>query len=135
VHEVGHLAPQGHLGGSMEDVAAMLIKSIRMFPYYPVREEISPREQNYERGLSARQGLSPSRSHPHQNSATGGQNMSNEHFTRQVLPRDETIDHVSMQALASFVILLAMSPVLLVLVVVSMTYLLSALIAVSGILG
>ena len=63
--------------------------------------------------------------------------MSNEPntFTRQVLLRDKTINHVSMQALASFVILLAMSPVLLVLVVVSMTYLLSALFAVSGILG
>jgi len=63
--------------------------------------------------------------------------MSNEPntFTRQVLLRDKTINHVSMQALASFVILLAMFPVLLVLVVVSMTYLLSALFAVSGILG
>ena len=63
--------------------------------------------------------------------------MSNEYntFTRQVLLRDKTINHVSMQALASFVILLAMSPLLLVLVVVSMTYLLSALLAVSGILG
>jgi len=63
--------------------------------------------------------------------------MSNEPntFTRQVLLRDKTINHVSMQGLASFVILLAMSPVLLVLVVVSMTYLLSALLAVSGILG
>ncbi len=63
--------------------------------------------------------------------------MSNEPntFTRQVLLRDKTINHVSMQALSSFVILLAMSPVLLVLVVVSMTYLLSALFAVSGILG
>ncbi len=59
--------------------------------------------------------------------------MSNEHFTRQVLPRDN--NHVSMHALANFVILLAMSPVLLVLVVVSMIYLLSALFAVSGILG
>ncbi len=48
---------------------------------------------------------------------------------------NKTINHVSVQALASFVILLAMSPVLLVLVVVSMTYLLSALFAVSGILG
>ncbi len=47
----------------------------------------------------------------------------------------QTINHVSMQGLASFVILLAMSPLLLVLVVVSMTYLLSALLAVSGILG
>ena len=48
---------------------------------------------------------------------------------------NKTINHVSMQALATFVILLAMSPVLLVLVVVSMTYLISALFAVSGILG
>ncbi len=55
-HEVGHLAPQCHLGGSrifrelcadriasqlvpMEDVAAMLAKSIVMFPYYPAQEE------------------------------------------------------------------------------------------------
>ncbi len=62
--------------------------------------------------------------------------MSNEQdtFTRPVLLRDKTINHVSMQALASFVILLAMSPVLLVLVVVSMTYVLSALLAISGIL-
>ncbi len=36
---------------------------------------------------------------------------------------NKTINHVSMQKLASFVILLAMSPVLLVLVVVSTTYL------------
>ncbi len=56
--------------------------------------------------------------------------MSNEHFTRQV-----DNNHVSMHALANFVILLAMFPVLLVLVVVSVTYLLSALLAVSGILG
>jgi len=48
---------------------------------------------------------------------------------------NKTINHVSMQALASFVILLAMSPVLLVLVVVSITYLISALFSVSGILG
>ncbi len=47
---------------------------------------------------------------------------------------NKTINHVSMQALASFVMLLAMSPVLLVLVVVSMTYLLSVLLAISGIL-
>ncbi len=59
--------------------------------------------------------------------------MSNEHFKRQVLPRDN--NHVSMHALANFVILLAMSPVLLVFVVVSVIYLLSALLAVSGILG
>ena len=55
-HEVGHLAPQCRLGGSRifrelcadrissqlvpgEDVAAMLTKSILMFPYYPAREE------------------------------------------------------------------------------------------------
>ncbi len=48
---------------------------------------------------------------------------------------NKTINHVSMHALGSFVILLAVSPVLLVLVVVSVTYLLSALFAVSGILG
>ncbi len=47
---------------------------------------------------------------------------------------NKTINHVNMQKLASFVILLAMSPVLLVLVVVSTTYLLSALLAASGIL-
>ncbi len=43
------------------------------------------------------------------------------------------MNHVSMQELASFV-MLAMSPVLLVLVVVSMTYLLSVLLVISGIL-
>ncbi len=43
---------------------------------------------------------------------------------------NKTINHVSMQALASFVILLAMSPVLLVLVVVATTYLLSVLVAI-----
>ena len=48
---------------------------------------------------------------------------------------NKTINHVSMQALATFFILLAMSPVLLVLVVVSITYVISALFAVSGILG
>ncbi len=48
---------------------------------------------------------------------------------------NKAIHQVNMQQLASFVILLAMSPVLLVLVVVSTTYLLSALLAVSGILG
>ncbi len=47
---------------------------------------------------------------------------------------NKTINHVNMQKLASFVILFAMSPVLLVLVVVSTTYLLSALLAISGIL-
>ncbi len=58
--------------------------------------------------------------------------MPKEHtFTHQILDNN----HVSMQALATFVILLAMSPVLLVLVVVSMTYLLSVLLAISGILG
>ncbi len=46
----------------------------------------------------------------------------------------KTIHHVSMQKLASFVILLVMSPVLLILVVVSTTYLLRILLAVSGIL-
>ncbi len=56
--------------------------------------------------------------------------MSNEHFTRQI--QDDI--HVSMQALATFVILLAMSPVLLILVVVSTTYLLRVLLAISGIL-
>jgi hypothetical protein len=48
---------------------------------------------------------------------------------------NKTISHVNMQKLATFVILLAMSPVLLVLVVVSITYLISALFAVSGVLG
>ncbi len=48
---------------------------------------------------------------------------------------NKTINHVNMQKLATFVILMAMSPVLLVLVVVSVTYLLSALLSVSGILG
>jgi len=48
---------------------------------------------------------------------------------------NKTIHHVSMQQLASFVILLAMSPVLLILVVVSMIYVISALFAVSGIFG
>ena len=56
--------------------------------------------------------------------------MSNDHFTRQI--QDDI--HVSMQALATFVILLAMSPVLLVLVVISTTYLLRVLLAISGIL-
>ncbi len=56
--------------------------------------------------------------------------MSNEHFTHQILDNN----HVSMHALATFVILLAMSPVLLILVVVSTTYLLSFLLAISGIL-
>ncbi len=48
---------------------------------------------------------------------------------------NKTISHVNMQQLATFVILLAMSPVLLVLVVVSITYVISALFAISGILG
>ncbi len=48
---------------------------------------------------------------------------------------NKTINHVNMQRLATFVILMAMSPVLLVLVVVSTTYLLSALLAISGVLG
>ena len=47
---------------------------------------------------------------------------------------NKTISHVNMQKLATFVILLAMSPVLLVLVVVSTTYLLRVLFAISGIL-
>jgi len=49
---------------------------------------------------------------------------------------NKTTNHVNMQKLATFVFLLAMSPVLLVLVVVSTTYLLlSALFAISGFLG
>jgi len=56
--------------------------------------------------------------------------VSNKHFIRQV-----DNNHVSMHAFANFVILLAMFPVLLVLVVVSVIYLLSALLSVSGILG
>ncbi len=48
---------------------------------------------------------------------------------------NKTINHVHMQQLTTFVILLAMSPVLLVLVVVSITYVISALFAISGILG
>ncbi len=47
---------------------------------------------------------------------------------------NKTMNHVNMQQLATFVILLAMSPVVLVLVVVSTTYLLSVLLAISGIL-
>jgi len=47
---------------------------------------------------------------------------------------NKTINHVGMHALANFVILLAISQVLLVLVVVSTTYLLSVLLAISGIL-
>ncbi len=48
---------------------------------------------------------------------------------------NKTISDANMQTLASFVILLAMSPVLLVFVVVATTYLLSVLLAISGILG
>ncbi len=48
---------------------------------------------------------------------------------------NKTVNHVNMQKLASIVILLAMFPVLLVLVVVSTTYLLSVLVDISGILG
>jgi len=47
---------------------------------------------------------------------------------------NKAIHHVNMQKLATFVILLAMSPVLLVLVVISTTYLLWVLLAISGIL-
>ncbi len=47
---------------------------------------------------------------------------------------NKTINHVNMQQLSTFVILLAMSPVLLILVVVSTTYLLRILLAISGIL-
>ena len=47
---------------------------------------------------------------------------------------NKTISHVNVQKLAPFVILLAMSPVLLVLVVGSTTYLLRILLAISGIL-
>jgi len=53
---------------------------------------------------------------------------------RAAMP-NKTINPVSVQKFANFVILLAMSPVLLVLVVVSTTYLLSVLVAISGILG
>ncbi len=57
--------------------------------------------------------------------------MSKEHnLTHQIMDNN----HVSMQALATFVILLVMSPVLLVLVVVSVIYVISALFAVSGVL-
>ncbi len=44
------------------------------------------------------------------------------------------INHVNMQKLATVVILAAMSPVLLVLVVVSTTYLLRFLLSISGLL-
>ena len=47
---------------------------------------------------------------------------------------NKAIHHVNMQKLATFVILLAMSPVLLILVVVSTTYLLRILLGISGIL-
>ncbi len=53
---------------------------------------------------------------------------------RAAMP-NKAINHVNMQQLATFVILLAMSPVLLILVVVSITYVISALFGVSGILG
>jgi len=43
---------------------------------------------------------------------------------------NKTMSHINMQKLVSFVILLAISPVLLVLVVVSTTYLLSVLVAI-----
>ncbi len=43
---------------------------------------------------------------------------------------NRAINHVNMQTLASFVILLVMSPVLLLLVVVATTYLLSVLVAI-----
>jgi len=52
---------------------------------------------------------------------------------RAAMP-NKTISHVNMQQLATFVILLVMSPVLLILVVVSTTYLLRVLLALSGIL-
>ncbi len=52
---------------------------------------------------------------------------------RAAMP-NKTINHVNLQKLASFVILAAMSPVLLVLVVVSTTYLLRVLLVISGIL-
>ncbi len=58
--------------------------------------------------------------------------MGNEHSSRQVFVSDN--HPVSMHALATFVILLAMAPVLLVLVVVSTTYLLRVLLAISEIL-
>ncbi len=48
---------------------------------------------------------------------------------------NKTISDVNMHTFASFVILLVMSPVLLILVVVSTTYLLSVLVAISGFLG
>ncbi len=47
---------------------------------------------------------------------------------------NKTINHVNMQKLATFVILLVMSRVLLVLVVVSTTYLLRVVLSISGIL-
>ena len=48
---------------------------------------------------------------------------------------NKTINHVNMQKLASFVILLVMSPVLLVLVALFGTRYLSTLLAISGFLG
>ncbi len=47
---------------------------------------------------------------------------------------NKTISQVNMKQLATFVILMAMSPVLLILVVVSTTYLLRILLGISGIL-
>ncbi len=47
---------------------------------------------------------------------------------------NKTINHVNMQKLATFVILLVLSPVLLVLVVVSTSYLLRVVLSISGIL-
>ena len=58
--------------------------------------------------------------------------MSKEYtVTHQILDNNP----VSMQKVANVIILLAMFPVLLVLVIVSVIYLLSALLSVSGILG
>ena len=57
------------------------------------------------------------------------------HPTWEVCMPNNSINHVNMQKLATLVILLVMSPVLLVLVVVSTTYLLSALLALRGFLG
>ena len=48
---------------------------------------------------------------------------------------NKTINHVNMQKLASFVILLVMSPVLLVLVALFGIRYLSTLLAISGFLG
>ncbi len=56
------------------------------------------------------------------------------HPTWEAAMPNKTINHVNMQKLATFVILLVMSPVLLVLVVVSTTYLLRIVLSISGIL-